>query len=208
MRTCFTIVTPVVCGLIAPAAALHAQPRNYTIGPAPGARLALTVEKTGLLRGKKHLFLFEKYEGKLSFDAKNPAAASVQLTIDSRSLVCKDDWVSAKDLKSVQKTALEDMLDAERSPAMTFSSAAVKAAAADGEWFDVQGTLTIRGRAKPSAVRVRLPAAGRGEAEMKLEGSSIIRITDYGLKPPSAVLGAIGTKDEMTLAFTVVARRE
>lgn len=207
MRMRFTTVTPVVCCLLtAPPAALLAQPRNYTIAPAPGARLALTVEKTGLLRGKKHLFLFEKYDGKLSFDAKNPAAASVQLTIDSRSLVCKDDWVSAKDLKSVQKTALEDMLDSERSPAMTFSSAAVKTV--DGEWFEVQGTLTIRGRAKPSVVKVRLPAAGRGEAEMKLEGTSMIRITDYGLKPPSAVLGAIGTKDEMTLAFTVMARRE
>jgi hypothetical protein len=34
-------------------------------------------------------------------------------------------------------------------------------------------------------------------------GSATVRITDFGLKPPSAALGVIGTKDEMTFSFVL-----
>lgn len=181
---------------------LNAQ-QIYAVAPREGARFALTVEKTGLMRGKKHLFLFDRYEGKVSFDAANPAASTVQLRIDSRSLVCKDDWVSAKDLANIQKTALEDMLDAAHHPSMTFASTSIRALGESS--YEVQGNLTIRGRSKPVTVSVRVE--GRDRPEWTVNGSAAIRITDYGLKPPSAVLGAIGTKDEMTLAFTLLARR-
>jgi len=79
---------------------LSAEP--YDIHPASSGRLALTVEKTGLYRGKKHLFLFEKYNGRLQFDPQKPEASQVQLTIDSRSLICKDDWLSASDLRRLR----------------------------------------------------------------------------------------------------------
>lgn len=180
---------------------LQAQ-KAYTIAPGEGAKFALTVEKTGLMRGKKHIFVFERYEGQLSFDSQTPANSSVRLAIDARSIVCKDDWVSAKDLANVQKTALEDMLDAARSPSMSFVSTAIRAMPANS--FEAQGTLTIRGKAKPVTVTIRLDA--RDAAVLKAEGSAKIRLTDYGLKPPSAVLGAIGTKDEMTLDFTLLPR--
>ena len=37
------------------------------------------------------------------------------------------------------------------------------------------------------------------------EGAATVRLTDYQLKPPSALLGAIGTKNEMTVSFTLKA---
>ena len=38
-----------------------------------------------------------------------------------------------------------------------------------------------------------------------LEGTALIRLTDYGLKPPTAAPGAIGTKNEMSFHFIVTA---
>lgn len=176
---------------------------SYEVRPAPDARLALTVEKTGLYRGKKHLFLFEKYQGMLQFDPAKPEESQIQLTIDSASAVCKDDWVSAGDLKKVMEVTFEDMLAVKRYPAMTFASTVIRELG--GGKYDAQGTLTIRGIAKPAAITVHMNSAD--PARLRLDGSAKVKLTDYKLKPPSAILGAIGTKDEMTLNFTISATR-
>lgn len=176
---------------------------SYQVQPTTDSRFALTVEKTGLYRGKKHLFLFEKYQGSLQFDPARPAASQIQLTIDSASAVCKDDWVSAGDLKSVMATTFDDMLAVKRYPTMTFVSTAIRELG--GGNFEAQGTLAIRGIAKPAVVAVQLNAAD--PTHLRLDGSAKIKLTDYKLKPPSAILGAIGTKDEMTLNFGISATR-
>lgn len=180
---------------------LSAQP--YEIHPAPFGRLALTVEKTGLYRGKRHLFLFEQYSGELQFDPQKPELSKVQLTIDSRSLICKDDWLSASDLKKVQETALDDMLAVKQYPSMTFTSTSIKPLG--GDRYEAQGTLTIRSLTKPVLVTVHLNAAD--PKALRIDGNATIKLSDYNLKPPSALLGAIGTKNEMTLSFTVVATK-
>ena len=36
-----------------------------------------------------------------------------------------------------------------------------------------------------------------------IEGSSRVRLTDFGLKPPTAALGTIGTKNEMLFRFVL-----
>jgi hypothetical protein len=36
-----------------------------------------------------------------------------------------------------------------------------------------------------------------------LSGHAVVRLKDYGLKPPTAALGTIGTKNEMTVEFSL-----
>src|SRR5260370_41532598 len=67
------------------------------------------------------------------------------------------------------------------------------------------GLLTIRDQTKPVALIVK--AAPR-EGGIWVEGSGQIRLSDFGLKPPRAVAGVglfIGTKDEMTVQFALLA---
>ena len=180
------------------AACVYSQPRSYTVTPSQGSRVELLVTKTGLLRGKQHLFVFDQYEGTLAYDAQNPEASRVTFTVAAKSAVCKDTWLSAKDLPKVQEFALKDMLDAEHNPNVTFTSTAIRAA---GDKFDVQGLLTIRGIAKPAVVSVTLMP--RPDGSLGFEGKAEIRLTDYGLKPPSAALGTIGTRNEMALSFVL-----
>jgi hypothetical protein len=36
-----------------------------------------------------------------------------------------------------------------------------------------------------------------------IEGMSVIRLTDFGLKPPTAAFGTIGTENEMSFRFAI-----
>jgi len=183
--------------LLAAATLTPAAPVEYILAPAPDNRFELTVEKTGLYRGKKHLFVFERYDGWLVYDPEMPENSQVQFRLESQSIVCKDTWVSPKDLKKIQDAALNDMLAAGRYQYVTFTSDTVLRAGPDR--YEVRGRLTIRDTQKPATVLVTVKA---GET-LSFEGNAVVKMTDFRLKPPSAALGLIGTRDEMKVSFTL-----
>ncbi len=183
------------------AGSLCAGGESFVLKPSETARMELTVEKTGLLSGKKHLFVFEQWSGTLQITPGKPEEAVVNLSIQANSIRCHDTWVSAKDLRKIEETALKDMLAADRFLQITFRSDLVRKS--EGGDHQVRGLLAIRGLAKPVSVSVTMkPDAGES---IRFDGNASVRLSDYGLKPPSAILGAIGTKNEMVLRFTVLA---
>lgn len=64
--------------------------------------------------------------------------------------------------------------------------------------FNVSGALTMRGVSRPAVIAVTTQDQGRA---LKLEGSSTVNMKDWGMKPPTAALGAVGTKPEMQVRF-------
>jgi polyisoprenoid-binding protein YceI len=188
-------------GIILLASAAIAQPRHYDLKPSPASKIELRVTKTGLYRGKVHVFLFPRFDGSLSYDAQKPEASQVRFRLDAASIQCTDTWLSPKDLRSVQEYAVKDMLDAAHHPDITFTSSTIKPNPAGG--FDVSGSLKIRDIEKPSVVNVKLEA--KPDGTLVLHGEARIKLTDYKLKPPTAALGTIGTKDEMDFSFDLIA---
>ena len=179
------------------AISLQGQGRNFELKPSGTSRMELRVFKTGLYRGKVHTFIFPKFEGSLVYDPQHPESSSVRLRIDTRAITLTDTWLNAKDFQAVEDYALHDMLDTARHPEITFESSSVRQNSAGG--FDVTGTLTIRGVSKPCLVHAKVGGS------MELNGSAQVKLTDYKLKPPSAALGTIGTKDEMEFSFVIQA---
>ncbi len=179
--------------LILAALSLGAESKTIHLNPDPANTLELLVEKTGVMSGKRHRFLFTAYSGKLDMDT------SVSFTIQAASLVCTDTWVSAKDLKKIENVAKTDMLAIDRHPVLRFQSTEIRAIAPDR--YSVRGNLEIRGIHKPVDVTVV-----RSSADYK--GNAKIRLTDFGLKPPSAALGLVGTKETMDFNFTLVRKAE
>jgi polyisoprenoid-binding protein YceI len=169
----------------------------YKINPAPQSHFALEIEKTGLMAGKKHHFEFSRYHGSLKYDKEQAANSSMKLAVESQSAVCQDTWVKPKDREKIQSYALHEMLDAERYPEIVFESTTVKPMS-EGR-FQVQGRLTIRDQTKPATAEVKVEASN-GQ-QLRFTGQANVRLTDYNLKPPTAALGAIGTKDKMTVLF-------
>ncbi|MBV9038955.1 MAG: YceI family protein [Acidobacteriaceae bacterium] len=175
---------------------------QYEIVPASESHFALEVYKTGLMAGKKHHFEFSSYHGTLQYNKEHAANSSLRLTIESGSVVCQDTWVKPKDRDKVQKYALDEILAVERYPDIVFQSTAIEPI--DEGRFQVRGQLTIRDQTKPVVVEVRLEATD--PQHLRFAGQANIKLTDYNLKPPTAALGAVGTKDEMTVLFQLTGR--
>jgi len=171
------------------------QVQHYEIQPNDSSKLELRVAKTGLYRGKTHVFVFPQYSGTLDYDEQHPENSSVSVSISAKDIQLTDTWLSANDFKSVQEYARNDMLAANKYPEIQFQSTEVRAL--DSSHFEVRGTLTIRGIARPSLVRISL------EQGPRFTGSAVVRLTDYGLKPPKAALGLIGTENDMKFSFSI-----
>ncbi len=163
---------------------------DWKLGPAAENTVDLYVEKTGILNGKRHWFRFPHLTGNFS-----ETPAKVELRFEAKALQCFDTWLNEKDQKKVLEWTLgKETLDVANHPTVTFASTAV-----DGE--KVTGNLTIRGITKPITVTAKKVADG------KFEGSAVFKMTDFGIKPAKAGLGAIGTKDGMTLQFKLTGTR-
>jgi polyisoprenoid-binding protein YceI len=175
--------------------ALLAGTAPYQLGPAPGNRLSLEVYKSGLWNGRKHSFTFERYQGSLLYDAEAPQNSQVRFTVEAASIALHDTWVGEKDRAKIVKFALTNMLHADRYPQLEFTSTRI--ALAGVGHFEVQGALNMAGVSKPVGVQVTL-----GD-DLSIQGSATLKMTDWGMKPPSAALGAIGTRDEMSVAFVL-----
>ncbi len=191
-----------VTTILLAAATLTAETFPYRVEPSKDSRFALEVFKTGLMRGKKHLFEFERYQGRLDYDPQAPERSRVTLEIEAASAVLKDDWVSANDFKKIEKEAFEKMMAVDRYPRLTFISRIIRSK--ESGRYQVAGDLTIRETSKPVTLEVTLQPQSGGE--LLVEGQAIVKLKDYGLKPPSAALGLIGTQNEMTVTFTLRAR--
>lgn len=148
------------------------------IAPGPENYIRLDVLKTGLMKGRKHVFEFPVYRGN---GERNPNR--YEITLDARSIECKDDWLKADDLRKVAAYAVKDMLDAGKYPEIVYKSES--------------GLLTIRGKSAPVGVAYRESSAN------VFEGTARVDMRLFGLKPPTAALGAIGTDPWMNLSFKI-----
>ncbi|WP_341257804.1 MULTISPECIES: YceI family protein [Gordonia] len=67
---------------------------------------------------------------------------------------------------------------------------------ADGEGYRLAGTLTILGASKPHTVTVVPTGDG---ADRRVTGETTVRQTDFGVKPYSAMMGALKVADDVTI---------
>jgi polyisoprenoid-binding protein YceI len=177
---------------------------RYQIRPSAESTFTLEVTKTGLLAGKKHFLFFEQYAGEVDYNSERPENSKIRLTIEARSVTTKDAWVKKKEQrKNVVDTAVNDMMAASQYPRLTFSSTRITSKS-KGQ-FEIQGDLTVRGITKP--ITFMTAAKPSGIQRLEIDGDARIDLKDYGLKPPSALLGLIGTKSKMTLRFLVWAEK-
>lgn len=184
------------------AVSLSAQTALYEIKPVPGSRFALEIYKTGFMSGKKHLLWFERFAGALNYNSASPEASRFDLNVASAGFIVKDDWVSASQAKSIREEAAgKNGLDVTKYPQIRFVASSI---AKSGDAFTVQGILTIRGVGQPVTVAVNMKPEPAGGA-LRFEGKAEVKLKDYGIKPPTAALGTVGTKNEMAVSFSLIA---
>jgi len=130
------------------------------------------------------------------------AARTVAATFDPTSLrvvqALRDgrplpDALGANDRAQIERSIVADVLDAARFPEIRFASTAV---AETPGGVRVTGTLALHGRERPLEVSVRLDA-DVAVAEAPLHQP------DFGIRPYSAMLGALRVKPDVVVRLTV-----
>lgn len=164
----------------------------HAISPSNDSTIALEVFKTGLLRRRKHILFFENFEGELYYTPHRPESSRVTLCVDSRSLVCRDQWLKPKKQRNVSRYARDEALAVDRHPEIRFSSTRIAAKPLRG--FVVEGVLDICNITR--AVKVNVVLNPMKNDRFQIDGDASIHLSDFGVKPPTSLMGLIGTKDE------------
>lgn len=119
------------------------------------------------------------------------AVRSVTLRVNAPKLDCGNGTMTNHALKA---------LKAEQHRTITFTLGSYDLAkAADGAKGTLNGTLTLGGVARPVAIVATARDAGAGK--VRVTGAYQLKMTDYGLRPPSLMMGAMKVRDEVTVKF-------
>ncbi|EDM35470.1 hypothetical protein PBAL39_07280 [Pedobacter sp. BAL39] len=89
-------------------------------------------------------------------------------------------------------------MDADKYPNISFKLA--KADVADQQ-VKANGTLTIGGTSK--AVDLQGKITANADGSFLIKGSRKIKMSEYGIKPPSYMLGAMKVYDDLTIEYTL-----
>jgi polyisoprenoid-binding protein YceI len=122
----------------------------------------------------------------------------VEFTVETAKMTVKPDAkVDAKTQATIQKD-MEDMtLETKKFPEITFRSSHFEKLA-DGQW-KVQGDLSLHGITKPVSLTVKRT----GDSYTT---RTVLKQTDFGIKPISLGGGVIKVKNEVEIEFQILAR--
>jgi hypothetical protein len=122
--------------------------------------------------------------------ADDPAQSSLELDADAGSLRVREGTGGVMELGDDDRREIEQNIDDEvlgRQP-IEFRSSSV---GGDGERLRVQGDLTLAGRSRPVEFDLRLGSDGA------IAGSATLKQSDWGIKPYTALFGALKVADEV-----------
>ena len=180
----------------------------YAIDPEQ-SKVEIHVGKEGAFSafGHDHLIEARQASGQAQFDPQKIEESSVRLRIPTKSMAVIDPGESEKDRKEVQATMEgEQVLNAAKFPAITFTSAKVSNAkkSADGWELTLEGKLNLHGIEKAVTFPLRVTATAE---ELHGKGELSILQTDYGITPVKAGGGAVKVKDKLKITFNIVASK-
>lgn len=170
---------------------------TYSLGPDQG-RLWLKTGRTGAAAKAGHDLLIDvtSWEAVLTV-GEDHADTTIALTADGGSLRVREGAGGIKALTDKDKSDIAQTIDDEilKRQAITFRSTRV--VAADGaRGARVEGELTLLGETRPIAFDL-------GVGDGTLAAATVIRQTDWGIKPYSTLFGALKLADEVEIGIDV-----
>jgi YceI-like domain len=157
------------------------------------SKITIHVGKSGLLSGAAHNHTVDAPIA--SGTIRESAPPHVEFTVEAAKMAVEPDpKIDAKDQATIQ-THMEDMtLDANKYPQIVFRSSRVEKLPG-GEW-KVDGDLTLHGITKPVTLTVK-------QTGDEYTTQTVLKQTDFGIKPISIGGGIIKVKNEIELDFQI-----
>jgi polyisoprenoid-binding protein YceI len=106
------------------------------------------------------------------------------------------------DMGSIMNNNTYKALKADKNPEIIFTlTTPINSVKAGSETaiISAKGTLTIAGITKPIDMNVKVSI--KDHTLLSFEGSQTIKMTDYGISPPTALFGTLKTGDGITISF-------
>ena len=191
-----TLNSLVAALLLAGAVSLNAQVR-YQASPGSTMKIDGTSTVHDWTVESKIIGGFIEFESDAALDASKTATdvkAKVEVNVPVTSL---------KSGKKLMDEIMHDAMKVKDHKAVKYTLKEIKAQdrkAGEPLKFDTKGDLSVAGVTKPIDMVVTLVPEGN---KLKGTGSKQLKMTDFGIKPPSPAvgLGLIKTADEVTVSF-------
>jgi polyisoprenoid-binding protein YceI len=141
---------------------------EVNVGPATKSTVTATFKQEGVAVENP----FTRFSGRIGYDAKNVAAATASIDVETASLDIGDPAYSAE-------LAKKPWFDSATHPRATFRSTAIKAVSATR--FDATGTLAIKGKVQTITVPVTVATTPAGN---NFDGTFTISRKAFGIGDP------------------------
>ncbi len=172
------------------------EPGTYRLRPGNGT-LSVRTGRTGAAAKAGHDLLLHITAWQATLEVgEDPAQTSIVLDADATSLRVREGTGGMQALGDDDKASIEETIDDDvlKRQGIEFRSTAVQTAA-DGSRISVQGELTLVGKARPIAFDLTVDDDG------KLSGRAVVKQTDWGITPYSALFGALKVSDEVEVVI-------
>lgn len=180
------------------AAAAQAAPEAYVVDRAHSDTTFEVRHLMSKVRGR-----FDDFSSTISFDKANPAASSVEFTINATSIN-----TSMPDRDKHLRT--EDFFFVEKYPTITFKSTSIKPSK-QKDTYDVTGDFTMRGVTKRITIPVTYLGAVKdpfGNEKIGFELTTTLNRKDYGVNWNKALdNGGVLVSDEVTIDINLEAKK-
>jgi polyisoprenoid-binding protein YceI len=175
---------------------------TYRLGPAQ-SRFTVQAFATGMLSFFGHCPTFSvgDFGGLLAFEGNKVSGLRLALTIRSESIALVD-RVSDGDRREIEGTMRRDVLQTATYPEITYSAdgANYKEVARGQYRVRINGRLFLHGATRDHPVETELMVFDDG---VRLRGGSQLRLSEFNIRPVTALAGTIKLKDELSVAFDV-----
>lgn len=176
---------------------------------ADAARLTLTSDSHLMLAGDSTLHPFESHTHQLQLTGSTSSRAvgealwndvlqsgglpTLQLTIPVKSLKSKESGLDKNMYKAMNAEAYPEIIFGLSNYTVQPSTRAPAA-----REIHADGSLTIAGKQRPVSLTID---ADPSSTVLRLKGRYTLQMSDYGIKPPKMMMGAIKVRDPVTISF-------
>ena len=175
---------------------------QYRLDPSL-SRFTVQAFATGMLAflGHSPTFAVRDFTGRVRLEGGTPPRLQLAVTVRAEGLTLVD-VVRASDRREIEETMRRDVLETDEYPEISYEAARVSAdALAQGRYrLRLDGRLTLHGVSRPHPLDAELLVFTDG---IRLQAESALRLSDYRIKPVTALGGTIRLKDELHLSFDI-----
>lgn len=151
-------------------------------------------------------FAVRDFCGEAIFRSDSLAQATIRMNIKASSLDLLDE-ASEYDDREIRRMTMDDLLEVKSFPHIVFESSQVTAVKANENLHraTIVGTLTLHGVTRPHSFDAQVVV---GEDRLRGYGHFNFKQTDFGIQIASIAGGTLKMKDEVKVAFFLIARKE